>query len=567
LAGAVNVPVNDKFGFRAAAFLRSDDGFIDSLGNNPIPSLTDPTMFTSNTRVAEKINAIDTTGGRITALIAPSDSFSIELMALGQKIEADEANVIDADPDTLEPLYGTLAQSSYHPSGTDTEYQVSSVSLDWDLGGFSIESISSYTTLDSNALLEADTLLGPTLTFLFGDPVTRPLGSIQTTDVTTDKFSQEFRLISADSDTFEWLLGAYYTDEESLILQHISAVESGTETIPTDLPEIAFATISSDYKELAFFANATWYLTPQFEISLGARSSSNDQNASQIILSPVLGDSTPPDAASSDSPFTWSFAPRFKINDETSIYARVATGFRPGGPNVLPLNPPPGTPSTFDSDTLTSYEVGIKTDGSGALVSLDFALYYLDWEDIQLFVRINDIGVNTNGETAESKGAEIAAKFAPTDRLTVSLTAAYTDAKLTANTDPPNEIPVVGGMDGDPLPYVPEWSFGLSGDYEWPVMGDATAYVGGTYGYTGDRPSAFNNRDSNGNIREADAYNLVNLRGGLETDRWSVEVFGKNLTDARGSNSTGGAGSLPNGATSIGLIQPRTYGVSVGMKF
>jgi hypothetical protein len=98
-------------------------------------------------------------------------------------------------------------------------------------------------------------------------------------------------------------------------------------------------------------------------------------------------------------------------------------------------------------------------------------------------------------------------------------------------------------------------------------MGDATAYVGGTYGYTGDRPSAFNNRDSNGNIREADAYNLVNLRGGLETDRWSVEVFGKNLTDARGSNSTGGAGSLPNGATSIGLIQPRTYGVSVGMKF
>ena len=63
----------------------------------------------------------------------------------------------------------------------------------------------------------------------------------------------------------------------------------------------------------------------------------------------------------------------------------------------------------------------------------------------------------------------------PTRNLKFALNGAYTDAKLTEDTDP-----VVGGLEGDPLPYVPDWSLSLSGDYEWPVMDSATAYVGGT---------------------------------------------------------------------------------------
>jgi hypothetical protein len=114
---------------------------------------------------------------------------------------------------------------------------------------------------------------------------------------------------------------------------------------------------------------------------------------------------------------------------------------------------------------------------------------------------------------------------------------------------------------------VPEWSFGLNGDYEWLVMGNATAYVGGSYSYTGDRTTTFNNRDMDGNIREAKSFGLINLRGGVEWERWSLEIYGQNLTNERGSNSTGGASSLPNGATTIGLIRPRTYGIQIGVNF
>ena len=150
----------------------------------------------------------------------------------------------------------------------------------------------------------------------------------------------------------------------------------------------------------------------------------------------------------------------------------------------------------------------------------------------------------------------------PVSGLTLALNGAYTDAKLTQDTDP-----VVGGKDGDPLPYVPEWSFGLNADYEWTVKGSARPYLGGSLGYTGDRTVEFNNRAADGSLRKADSYVTLNLRAGVYFGRWSVELYGKNLTNDMGVTSIGTAGPLPNGALGLSLIRPRTIGVSVATNF
>jgi outer membrane receptor protein involved in Fe transport len=143
----------------------------------------------------------------------------------------------------------------------------------------------------------------------------------------------------------------------------------------------------------------------------------------------------------------------------------------------------------------------------------------------------------------------------------LSLNAAFTDAKLTQDTDP-----VVDGKDGDPLPYVPDWSLGLNADYEWTVKGTWRAYVGGSLGYTGERTSQFNNRAADGSIRKADGFATVDLRAGLYVSRWSFELYGKNLTNERGITSIGTEGPLPNGALALGLIRPRTIGLSVATR-
>ena len=179
-------------------------------------------------------------------------------------------------------------------------------------------------------------------------------------------------------------------------------------------------------------------------------------------------------------------APRFELSDNVAIYARVATGYRPGGPNVLPENPPPGTPRTYDSDSLTNYEVGLKGSWLDNALSLDVAAYFLDWEDVQLFAVINDTGVNANGGTAESKGVELTAAAVPMQGLTLKLNGAYTDSYLTQDTDP-----IVGGLDGDKLPWVPELSLNLDVDYEWQVFTGATAYIGGSIRSVRDQVADF----------------------------------------------------------------------------
>ena len=572
--GVLNAPISDTFAVRASAFYRVDEGFIDSIGNNPIPTLTDPNVnVIEGTQVASELNSLDTYGGRLSALFQPTDNFSINLAALLQDIESGAPDVVDADPDTLKPLNSKPVQSRYQDASSDFEYRIYSADIEWDFGPMTLESITSDSTFEQNfqqdaaiAAPLAGVPLSALLTFTFDDPTTpeiAPLLSAVLPQVTsTDKVTQEFRLVSAESDTFEWIVGAFYTDEESLISQEIIAVDAGTENPAAGLPVLAVANLESTYEELAFYANASWYITPAFELNFGARTSDNDQTARQITSGPLAGDSDF-SVKSSENPFTWSISPRFEISDSTSVYARVATGFRPGGPNVVPPGAPADTPRTYDSDSLTSYEVGVKTATSDGRFSLDAAAYFLDWDDVQLLVVVNGIGLNANGGKAESKGLEFTAGFYPVDGLSLSLNGAYTDAYLTEDTDPI----LVGGSDGDPLPFVPEWRMGLGADYEWSLSNDRMAYVGGNLTYTDDRPSGFSNLDSNGDVRTAESYTTVNLRAGYTAGRWSLELYGKNLTNELGITSIDSDNTPATGRVELGVIRPRTYGLMLGVSF
>ena len=378
----------------------------------------------------------------------------------------------------------------------------------------------------------------------------------------TDKFTQEVRLVSAENSNFEWLAGLYYTDEDSLVDQEIIGLTAGTEMPAPGFPALADLYVDSKYEELAVFANATWYLTDRFEVSFGARQSDNDQSATQFSTGPLLGvvDDVVT-GSSSESPFTWSISPRFQLSDNTAVYARVATGFRPGGPNIVPPTAPDNVPRQYDSDSLTNYEIGYKVSSSDGRFALDVAGFFIDWEDIQLLTVVENFGVNVNGGTAESKGIEFAASYYPVDGLSLSLNGAYTDAELTADAG------IGGGLDGDPLPFVPDWSFGLSADYEWVLEGQSVAYMGATLGYTGSRPIGSAYRNADGSLTELDSYSTLNLRVGLETGRWFLEAYARNVTDELGITSVSNVNIAYTGNVTIGMITPRTLGVSAGVKF
>jgi outer membrane receptor protein involved in Fe transport len=155
---------------------------------------------------------------------------------------------------------------------------------------------------------------------------------------------------------------------------------------------------------------------------------------------------------------------------------------------------------------------------------------------------------------------EFSSSFAATDGLTLSLNGAYTDAYLTSDAG-------AGGQDGDPLNFVPDWSFGLSADHEWAVGSGSTAYLGGTLAYTGERAIGRDIPGANGEVRYLGDYTSLNLRAGLDTGRWFYEVYAKNVTDELGVQSVGTANSPFTGHVTIGTMTPRTFGITAGARF
>lgn len=567
-AGLVNIPLSERIAIRASGFYRFDDGFIDSIGNNPIASATDPAVnIVAGSRVAKNINSATSYGGRISALVEATDTFSLRLTALAQNLESDASNHFEVDPASLQPLYGGLTLSQYHPEYTNSKYRVYSAGAEWDLGFATLASSTSYSLFKANQQRDYALFLAPIVTDLFGDPTTRPLSAVLRQSTSTKKFTEELRLSSPDSDSFEWLIGGYYTRERSAIdPQNFFAVEAGTDTIASDVPTIIEVYLRSLFKEYAVFGNATWHITPKFEVTVGGRYSRNEQDASQLRDQVQLGGirEVIARAPSSENVFTYSIAPRYELSPHTSIYARVSTGYRPGGPNVLPPEAPAGTPRTYKADRVTSYEAGLKGDWMDGELSLDISAFYLDWTDVQLVTLINQTGVNANGGSAISQGVEFSATVRPTPGFTVGLNGAYTDSHLTDDTDP-----IVGGLDGDPLPFVPKWTMSISADYEWSISPTTTAYVGGSLSFIDDRIADFSTRDDVGRLRQAPGYETVDLRAGLLFDRFSLEAFVRNAGNRRGVTSMFGfyPGAFPNDAGALAVIRPRTIGLTLGSKF
>jgi iron complex outermembrane receptor protein len=525
--GVVNVPLGDSFAVRATGYYRDNGGFIDSIG-------------TAGSDVQDDINESKSYGGRIAALLSPSDSFSARVSAVIQKISNQAGGDVESSATDLDTLYGRLSQSQFVPEFSDFDYRVYNATLDFDLGFATLTSATSYNELESPFRSDLTSQFSAALAPLLG-----PNELLQNQVTKYDKVTQELRLASPSNDKFEWLVGGYYTKEKGDIIQHIDAVAPGTlNVLPT--PLLADATLHSEYEETAAFLSGTIHFTEQLDGALAG------------------GPRAFPEATSSESVFTYSVAPKWKFDDHTSIYVRVASGFRPGGPNVLPPNAPPEVPRLYDSDELTSYEIGLKVESADRAYSLDFAAFHIAWQDIQLFARVNNFGVNVNGGDARSDGFEVTANAFFGNGWTVSLNGAVTDAELEDDTPA-----LSGGRKGDALPFTPEWSASLNTNYEWAVGSQAMAYVGGSVRYLSDQTASYDAafRAANGRQREVESYEVLDLQAGVDFGRYTIELYGKNITDSDGKTSSGAIGGVPLGAIPTGVIRPRTFGLTVGFNF
>ena len=261
-----------------------------------------------------------------------------------------------------------------------------------------------------------------------------------------------------------------------------------------------------------------------------------------------------------DDAFTYLLTPRYKVSSDFMVYARLASGYRPGGFNAGT----PAVPQVYSSDKTENYEIGAKIDFLEHTLSVDGSLYYIDWKNIQLplVYPVNGDTYVGNAAGAKSQGVELSIESKPLSGLTIGAWVTWEDAELTQNVPGGGQSGEIFGSAGDRLPNTPRFSGNLSVDYNFPLASDIKGFVGGVLSYVGEREDAFS--AASPQRQELPAYAKLDLRAGANYDSWTANLYVNNVADKRGLVSGGIGNQLPY---SFYYIQPRTVGLSVSKTF
>jgi iron complex outermembrane receptor protein len=535
--GSVNVPLADDLAIRASAFSRIDPGYID------------------NTISGDKgVNRTHVAGGRFSALWKPAPDLSVRVSALVQDVDSHGSSNVDftgLDNLTQSELPGVVFSKKHIEAYSGTiRGQIGNVDL-VSVTGYSRSRISR--SFDLSKLIG---FLGPLSGFGANDT-----GFLISERVKTSKFSQEVRASASIGDHIDLLGGAFFTKEKSRTDQKADLLD--VTTFLTAVPNYSVSNYPTTFREFAVFTDLTLKLNDRFDIQFGARQSWNRQTyqefdaGPEILFSFGIPSFFNPPTTTKDHSFTYLITPRFRITPDVMVYGRVATGYRPGGPN--PTSVVFNLPPSFGPDRTQNFELGLK--GRAFEHRLGFALsaYHIKWSNIQLSVNDPASGSSffANAAEAKSDGIEMEFDLHPWTGMTVTATGNLNHARLA------RDFPLVAGASGskgDRLPYASKASATFGVDQQVPINDHATANIGGTFTYVGSRLGVFRSTR-----QVLPSYTQIDLHAGVDIDDGiAFNLFATNITDKRGLLS-GGLGTYQ--VSSFVITQPRTFGSSVTKKF
>lgn len=568
----LNVPiVEDSVAVRISGLYDRLPGYIDNvLGNR------------------RNINGGDRYGLRGSLLWQVSPDFSVGLAGIWQRDELDALANVELVGAALTPATppanaasiangGRLLRNGRLGEPVDRESQVYSATLSYEAGPMSVTSITSLakSQVDQRKVF-TNYNAAPGVTFgdflsalVYGQPV-----DVRASNrLSVRRINQEIRIASApDTGLFglpvDYLAGIFYTDEESSLRQIFDVT---TVAIPPQLLTVPVpgggVFVPASYRELAGFAQLTWHITPTLDLTGGGRYARNWQKSQSNKFagftsgSPV--DITDPASKTSEGKATWSAALSWHPAERVTLYARAATGYRPGGPNIVPSSTPPaGFRTSYGADTTVNYEVGAKGELLDRRLAFDISAFTVKWSNIQIPTSVVDPNTGVpnnftdNGSRARSRGVEYAFRLAVSRQLSLLANGAYTDAELRV------AVPTIGGAPGDRLPYVPGFTNTLGFDFRLP-LGSNTMFVGADWVYVGSRYSDFVFGGAAAPLtghQRLPSYNTVNMRGGVDFGRHRLEAYVTNIGNARGLQYYA-SGDGTNGTGNGVIQQPRTVGL------
>jgi len=564
----VNTPIiQDKLGVLFSYSKLDTPGFIDN----------------ANTGQKDQ-NTVKQQSARFSILGQPSDDLTIRLGILYSDIKADGNASIPLDnTDNPKPLYAGYTDNNFAPNIYDDRMYYYSLDLNWDLHWAKLVSATSYTNDHSVTDIDATQTYFGLADLIYNTVTGADLDPARTIvkfplDITNKKFTQELRL-NSNVGKLDWMLGGYYDDERGSNLQNLPVTTLDGAAVPIVDP-LFDGSFPVTYREIAAFGNVDYHFTDRFDVALGLRYAHNRQTFRHTITPVTYNIIDPGDVLgrSSEGVTTYNFAPRYQVDPNNMVYARVATGYQAGGPNIAVF----GAVPQIEASRITTYETGWKASFPAAHAELNLAIYDNEWSKIQVGATApGGVGITLNAGKARSSGFTLDGNIRPLAGLTLSANFAYTDARLID--DSAHAAGGPGGFRGDNLPHTPKVAGALKADYAWPLNTEWTARMGGGVHATGSRWMSgtelasetiggitLNPGDNRLDKYRLGGYTAADLNADLSNGRYTFGLYVKNVTDKKAFLT---AQDVPDGLTNAPIereavvLRPRTIGVSIDVKF
>jgi len=432
-------------------------------------------------------------------------------------------------------------------------------------------------------------IIDATFDRLFDQDLIGGMDAITRTNRYTGKsWSTEMRL-EFSGDRYDWTVGAMYSHDDQEQDNNVAISTSPTATVngfgvlppfPTGLG-LALNHKDFEIKGVALFADVTFHLNDQWDLIAGGRYS-HDKVKDVLeanLIAPGPNSCPPPvdivcffqgfenfprPTATGNESFD-DFAPRFgfryQASDQVGLYGMISKGYKAGGTALGNNTNADGQPAfgvPYGKEVLWNYELGMKSELMDRRLRFNAAVFYSQWKDMQFesfrFLTPGDLSSNfeqtINIDEAEALGAEIEFEALLTDHFTLSGALGVIDTEI--NHKPLVEI--TGGyqvsLDGLELPKAPELSYNLAAEYRVPVTEGSVwgrlefVHRDGQYsdieGLTnkqsrGPSPSQGLSRPVGpGEFPYLSPdFDVFNLRGGWDGERWGVQVYVQNLFEEK----------------------------------
>lgn len=380
-----------------------------------------------------------------------------------------------------------------------------------------------------------------------------------------DQFTHEVRLSNGKDEKFDWTLGFYYFDED------LTIGSFNFNTLAGGIPD-GEATQTQETESIAVFASASYELTDALTVSGGIRWSDDDRDfVAERPISPFGAPPLPLQTVSvGDDDISWDVSANYAFTDDINLYARIARGFR--APSIQGRVLFGDAITTADSETLTSYEAGLKsTLLNGRIVyNITGFFYKIDDQQLTAIGGAGNFNQLLNADQGEGYGIEAELDIILTENFTLTSGFSWNETEIQDETltagicaapctvlDPID--PITGGafIDGNPFPNAPEFIANGVLSYQRDLFnGQVFATTDWAY-----RSSA--NLFLYESVEfESNGFVEGGLRAGYREGHYEVSAFGRNLTDVNGVT-----GAIDFNNFSGIFNEPRTWGVELKVTY